>query len=104
MRELRADTFRQRQHLTQLNVNSPVYGVLSAANTSLSATQSDNRSTIDTQSLLLMDNWELSPQWQTSYGLRYQHYRQEDGVGRPYAVSDRSAAIPPCPSLAWCTS
>ena len=90
--ELRAATYRgSASTATQLNVNSPVYGVLSAANTSLSSSQSDNTSNIDTQSLLLMDNWELAPQWQTSYGLRYQHYRQEDGVGRPYVVSDRSS-------------
>ncbi|WP_159877356.1 TonB-dependent siderophore receptor [Aquitalea denitrificans] len=90
-RELRSDTFRgSASTATQLNVNNPVYGVLSTANTTLSATQSDSRSSIDTQSLLLMDNWELSPQWRTTYGLRYQHYRQEDGVGRPYVVSDRS--------------
>lgn len=90
-REQRSDTFRgSASSLTQLNVNNPVYGRVSSANTTLSASQSDNRSTINTQSLLLMDNWALSPAWRTTYGLRYQHYQQEDGVGRPYVVSDRS--------------
>jgi iron complex outermembrane receptor protein len=99
-RELRAATFRgSASTATQLNVNNPVYGVLSTANTTLSAAQSDSRSSIDTQSLLLMDNWELSPQWRTTYGLRYQHYSQEDGVGRPYVVSDRSDGYIALPQL-----
>jgi len=90
-RELRSDTYRgSASSSTQLNVNNPVYGVVTSANTTLSKSQSDNRTDINTQSLLLMDNWELSPKWRTTFGVRYQHYSQEDGVGRPYVVSDRS--------------
>jgi iron complex outermembrane receptor protein len=103
-RELRAATFGAAPAAHPAECQQPGLWRAERSQYQPERSQSDNRSTIDTQSLLLMDNWELSPQWQTSYGLRYQHYRQEDGVGRPMPSATAAPAIPPCPSLAWCTS
>jgi iron complex outermembrane receptor protein len=98
--ELRSDTFRgSASSSTRLNVNNPVYGVVSSANTVLSKTQSDSHSEIQTQSLLLMDNWEFSQNWRATYGVRYQHYHQEDGIGRPYTVVDSSDGYTTLPQV-----
>ncbi|ATP28753.1 TonB-dependent siderophore receptor [Chromobacterium violaceum] len=87
-RELRGDTYRGRE-VGGFNVYNPAYGGLPYPS-QLSAAQSDNRSDIDSQALLLQDNWTLSERWIANLGARYQHYRQEDGAGRPYAVTARS--------------
>ncbi|MEO9456328.1 TonB-dependent siderophore receptor [Chromobacterium phragmitis] len=86
-RELRGDTYRGKE-TGGFNVYDPVHGRLPYPS-QLSAAQSDNRSDIDSQALLLQDNWTLSPRWIANLGARYQHYRQEDGAGRPYQPTQR---------------
>lgn len=99
--EARENTYRgSASSQTQLNAYAPVYGRVSLANTTLSNSVSDNRSQIDSAALLLMDDWALTPRLSSSLGVRYQHYRQEDGVGRPYAVSTRASGSTSLPQLA----
>lgn len=99
--EARENTYRgSASSQTQLNAYAPVYGRVSLANTTLSNSVSDNRSQIDSAALLLMDDWALTPRLSSSLGVRYQHYRQEDGVGRPYAVSARASGSTSLPQLA----
>ncbi|QEL57816.1 TonB-dependent siderophore receptor [Chromobacterium paludis] len=90
-RETRGDTYRGG-NVGGFNVYAPVYGALPYPS-QLSAAQSDSRSVIDSQALLLQDNWTLAPRWIASLGARYQHYRQEDGIGRPFVVTGRGSGL-----------
>lgn len=83
---------------TSFNVYNPVYGTL-AYPSKLSSSKSDTRSDIDTQALLLQDNWNFASGWTASLGSRYQHYRQEDGSGRPYSITGRSSGNVLLPQL-----
>lgn len=83
---------------TSFNVYNPVYGTLTYPS-KLSSSKSDTRSDIDTQALLLQDNWNFASGWTASLGSRYQHYRQEDGSGRPYSITGRSSGNVLLPQL-----
>ena len=83
---------------TGFNIYNPVYGTL-AYPSKLSSSKSDTRSDIDSQALVLQDNWTLATGLTASLGSRYQHYRQEDGSGRPYRITGRSSGDVLLPQL-----
>ena len=97
LREAKGDVLRGNS-VGGFNVYDPVYGTL-AYPSKLSSSKSDTRSDIDTQALVLQDNWHFADGWMASLGSRYQHYQQEDGSGRPYGVTGRSSGNVLLPQL-----
>ncbi|WP_028534523.1 TonB-dependent siderophore receptor [Paludibacterium yongneupense] len=80
------------------NVFDPVYGVL-AEPSIYSASKSNTRTVIDSQAVLGKDSIHLGERWIAVGGLRYQHYRQEDGSGNPYVVTGRASGNVALPQL-----
>ncbi|HJU49595.1 MAG TPA: TonB-dependent siderophore receptor, partial [Pseudogulbenkiania sp.] len=72
------------------NVFDPDYGQLAYPST-VSVSKSDVRSRVDTEAVLVKDSLHLNEQWIAVGGLRYQHYRQSDGVGRPFVITGEAS-------------
>uniref|UniRef100_UPI0015817B22 TonB-dependent siderophore receptor n=1 Tax=Vogesella oryzae TaxID=1735285 RepID=UPI0015817B22 len=88
----------QGSNNSSFNVYDPVYGTL-AYPSKISNSKSDTRSDIDSQALVLQDIWDFAGNWSASLGSRYQHYRQEDGSGRPYRITASSSGDVLLPQL-----
>lgn len=87
-RDFRGDTIRGRA-TPGFNLFAPVYGLLSPGGVP-SATQSDSLSRVTSYSGIFQDAVHIGERWIVSAGLRFQHYEQLSGVGRPFVVNDNS--------------
>lgn len=72
------------------NVFDPDYGQLAYPST-VSASKSDVRSKVETEAVLVKDSLHLNEQWIAVGGLRYQHYRQSEGAGRPFTITGEAS-------------
>lgn len=93
----RGDTYRGAAS-SNFNIYNPVYGNL-AESRALSATQSDRRDELHSNSIYAKDNWHLDDQWILVLGGRYQRYDQylDQGLGSNYdrLIDDQGQAFMP---------
>jgi iron complex outermembrane receptor protein len=93
----RGDTYRGAAS-SNFNIYNPVYGSL-AESRALSATQSDRRDELHSNSIYTKDNWHLDDQWILVLGGRYQRYDQylDQGLGSNYdrLIDDQGQAFMP---------
>ena len=93
----RGDTYRGTAN-SNFNIYRPVYGNLTESRT-LSATQSDRRDEVHSNSIYAKDNWHLNDQWILVLGGRYQRYDQylDQGLGSSYdrLINDQGQAFLP---------
>ncbi|WP_024303512.1 TonB-dependent siderophore receptor [Pseudogulbenkiania sp. MAI-1] len=88
-RESKGDALRGSS-VGGFNVFDPDYGQL-AYPSKVNAKKSDVRSKVETEAVLVKDSLHLNEQWIAVGGLRYQHYRQSGGAGRPYVITDQAS-------------
>ncbi|MYZ42312.1 TonB-dependent siderophore receptor [Schauerella aestuarii] len=81
----RADLIRQATQTTFSYLN-PVYG-LENPGTTVSASDSDQTDNLTATSFFLQDSLHLTDKWILVGGLRYQHYEQIAGRGRPFRAN-----------------
>ncbi|WP_431258419.1 TonB-dependent siderophore receptor [Roseateles chitinivorans] len=81
----RRDLLRQATKTVFSYVN-PVYGTEQPSQT-VSATDSDQTDKLHNQSVFLQDALRLGERWTVVGGLRYQHWTQEAGRGRPFKAN-----------------
>jgi iron complex outermembrane receptor protein len=93
----RGDTYRGAAS-SNFNIYNPVYGNLAESRV-LSATQSDRRDELHSNSIYAKDNWHLDDQWILVLGGRYQRYDQylDQGLGSNYdrLIDDQGQAFMP---------
>lgn len=82
---LRTDLIRGSTS-TAFNIYNPVYGRL-APSRNVVASDSDQTERLETSSVYVQDSVELGDRWIALAGLRYQHYDQFAGRGRPFNVN-----------------
>ncbi|MDF2074305.1 TonB-dependent siderophore receptor [Pseudomonas mendocina] len=99
----RGNTYRGTAS-SNFNIYNPVYGNL-AQSRALSATQSDRRDEVHSNSLYAKDNWHLDDQWILVLGGRYQRYDQylDQGLGSSYnrLIDDQGHAFMPFVGLVF---
>lgn len=99
----RGNTYRGTAN-SNFNIYDPVYGNL-AQSRALSATQSDRRDEVHSNSLYAKDNWHLDDQWILVLGGRYQRYDQylDQGLGSSYnrLIDDQGHAFMPFVGLVF---
>lgn len=99
----RGDTYRGAAS-SNFNIYNPVYGNL-AESRALSATQSDRRDELHSNSIYAKDNWHLDDQWILVLGGRYQRYDQylDQGLGSSYnrLIDDQGHAFMPFVGLVF---
>lgn len=99
----RGDTYRGAAS-SNFNIYNPVYGNL-AESRALSATQSDRRDELHSNSIYAKDNWHLDDQWILVLGGRYQRYDQylDQGLDSNYKrqIDDQGQAFLPFVGLVF---
>lgn len=81
----RRDLLRQATKTTFSYLN-PVYGTEQPTQT-VSASDSDQTDKLHNQSVFLQDAMRIGERWTVVGGLRYQHWSQEAGRGRPFRAN-----------------
>lgn len=69
-----------------LNYLNPVYGSITPA-TNVVASDSDQTDKLHTYGFYLQDSIDLSPRWTGVFGVRYTHWDQVAGRGRPFVTN-----------------